>query len=196
MMKYLGQYRLKADATPENDFPRIENGTIDPSYDDIYIKCKNESKIFHYGGSMLQAYIPSIKRANRIIKELGSIVIEPNKNDSEVTFLFNAKNLEVVADKLGANTVGSSISPFSKKNLKRIRYQIPEEDAKRFKKSVEGLEVFDIKNILKQFETKFWSKKDIADRRKTGLSNKDYIHYRGKFDDLISLASKYKEEHN
>lgn len=40
-MKYKGKYRLKANLDIlTNDFPRNKDGNIDPTYDDIYIKCK------------------------------------------------------------------------------------------------------------------------------------------------------------
>ena len=46
-MKYKGTYRLKAEIDQStNDYPRDDSGGIDPSFDDIYIKC--------YGGAHQQ----------------------------------------------------------------------------------------------------------------------------------------------
>lgn len=53
-----------------NDFPRDENGTIDSSFDDLYIKCRQKRKIYYVGkgkdknGKMIrimEAYVPKKK---------------------------------------------------------------------------------------------------------------------------------------
>ena len=63
LMKYKGTYRLKAAIDQStNDYPRDDSGGIDPSFDDIYIKCYGGAQIYHYGFSTLVAYIPSIGR--------------------------------------------------------------------------------------------------------------------------------------
>lgn len=60
-MKCKGKYRLKPNLDKNtNDFPRDSNGSIDSSYDDIYIKCANGSQVYHFGRNVLVAYIPSI----------------------------------------------------------------------------------------------------------------------------------------
>lgn len=71
LMKYIGRYRVLANYDlGTNDFPRLKNGLIDPSYEDIYIICKNQCKIYHYGGNVLEAYIPSLQRGRNILKQL------------------------------------------------------------------------------------------------------------------------------
>ena len=53
-MKYKGKYRIKPNLDKvTNDFPRTDDECIDPSYDDIYIKCANDSQIYHYGHGIL-----------------------------------------------------------------------------------------------------------------------------------------------
>ena len=43
LRKYVGKYRVKSDYDLEtNDFPRLENGNLDPSFDDLYIDCANK----------------------------------------------------------------------------------------------------------------------------------------------------------
>ena len=67
--KFKGKYRLKVPINKAtNDFSRKLNG----SYEDIdmFIECQYGNKIFHYGGSILQAYIPSLIRGHNIIKAI------------------------------------------------------------------------------------------------------------------------------
>lgn len=51
-----------------NDFPRTDAGLIDPSFDDLYIKCSFGNQIYYYGKGKhrgeytLVAYIPLINK--------------------------------------------------------------------------------------------------------------------------------------
>lgn len=160
LLKYKGQYRIKPNLDLElNDFPRDENGNIDPSYDDIYIKCANGSQIYHYGYNTLVAYIPSIGRGHNILiaiaKELKLIkddsksrdygtlysvlnkdktVFDIRENDEEIEFKFKAKDIELVAKYLKPQTSGADISPFSSRNLPKSSYIISAEDLEEYLK--------------------------------------------------------------
>lgn len=160
LMKYKGQYRIKPNLDLcLHDIPRDENGNIDPSYDDIYIKCANGAQIYHWGHSVLCGYIPSIGRGHNILiaiaKELGLVdensnvrdydtlysilnkdktVYDIMENDEEIEFKFNAKNIELIAKYLKPQTSGADISPFSSRNLPHASYTIPEEDLKEYLK--------------------------------------------------------------
>ena len=71
MQKYVGTYRVLAEYNrATNDFPRLSDGTLDPSFDDLYIPCASKSRIYHVGGRVLEAYIPSIGRGRNILKSL------------------------------------------------------------------------------------------------------------------------------
>ncbi len=171
LMKYKGQYRIKPNLDLElHDFPRDENGSIDSSYDDIYIKCSYGSQIYHYGHSTLVAYIPSLGRGHNILialaKDLKLINEEDNsrdykslyqtlnenktvfdivETDEEIEFKFNAKNIELIAKYLKPLTSGSDISPFSSRNLKkRNDVIIPEEDLNKYKKIINALDKNDL----------------------------------------------------
>lgn len=159
-MKYKGQYRLKPNLDIHtNDFPRTDDGSIDPSYDDIYIKCANGSQIYHYGHSTLVGYIPSLGRGHNILiaiaKELKLIsedtksrdygtlysllekdgtVFDIMENDSEIEFKFHAKDIELIAKYLKPQTSGADISPFSSKNLPKSSYTISNEEIEEYKK--------------------------------------------------------------
>ena len=158
LLKYKGQYRIKPNLDLQlNDVPRNDDGSIDPSYDDIYIKCANGSQIYHFGRSILVAYIPSIGRGHNILiaiaKELKLIdedtksrdygtlysilnkdktVFDIMENDEEIEFKFNAKNIELIAKYMKPQTSGADISPFSTRNLLKLSYTIPNEDLRDY----------------------------------------------------------------
>lgn len=158
LMKYKGQYRIKPNLDLNlNDVPRDESGGIDPSYDDIYIKCARGAQIYHYGRSILCAYIPSIGRGHNILiaiaKELELIekdykkrdyqklykalnenhtVFDIMENAKEIEFKFNAKDIDLIAKFLKPQTSGADISPFSPRNFPKSSYTIPKEDLEEY----------------------------------------------------------------
>lgn len=187
LMKYKGQYRIKPNLDLQlNDVPRDENGSIDSSYDDIYIKCANGAQIYHYGRSTLVAYIPSLGRGHNILiaiaKELKLIddesksrdyealysllnkdktVYDIMENDEEIEFKFNAKNIELVIKYLKPQTSGADISPFSSKNLPKASYLIPGNDLEEYLKITNSIPQSDkllIGHITKQFMSDILSK--------------------------------------
>ena len=163
LRKYVGTYRVKAEYDlSTNDYPRLENGNLDPSFDDLYIDCKNNIKIKHGTGNVLSCYIPTRQRGmntlkqiykDRVSKELPSESKQTQKYlenlcealvkesvlesaevlDYEVYFEFKATMIEYIADLVGAKTNGASIQPLSPKNLPKAPYKIPEEDMKLYK---------------------------------------------------------------
>ena len=179
-MKYKGQYRLKPNLDIyTNDFPRTDDGSIDPSYDDIYIKCVNGSQIYHYGHSTLVAYIPSLGRGHNtlisIAKELKLIsedtksrdygtlysllekdgtIFDIMENDLEIEFKFHAKDIELIAKYLKPQTSGADISPFSTRNLPKSSYTIPNEEIEEYKKITNSVSKYDkllISHITNEF---------------------------------------------
>lgn len=187
LMKYKGIYRIKPNLDLElNDVPRDENGNIDPSYDDIYIKCFNGSRIYHFGKSILVAYIPSIGRGHNILisiaKELKLIEEDSNfrdydvlysmlnenktvydimENDEEIEFKFHAKNIELIAKYLKPQTSGADISPFSTRNLPKSSYVVPDEDLEEYLKitaSVPKENKLMLSHITKEFMNNILSK--------------------------------------
>ena len=80
--KFKGKYRILCEYNQEtNDFSRKLNGT----YEDIdcYISCQN-GRIFHWGGNILQAYIPSIQTGRNIVKIIYANYINPKNVVREV----------------------------------------------------------------------------------------------------------------
>ena len=157
-MKYKGIYKLKPNLDSKtNDFPRSKDGSIDKSYDDIFISCYNNCQIYNYGKGKLQAYIPSIGRGHNILiamyedtignvetvgrdyptiyKQLtdSGLIFDIEETDEEILFKFKASNIETIAKYLKPSTKGANRSPFSTKNLPRSKYEIPMEDLALYK---------------------------------------------------------------
>lgn len=166
LRKYVGTYRVKAEYDMStNDWPRLENGTLDPSFDDYYIDCSNNIKIKHGVGSVLSCYIPTRQRGMNILKQIykdniseklpqedkktqkylenlcselvkKGILESAEVLDYEVYFEFKATMIDYIAKLVGAKTYGASINPLSSKNLPKTKYEIPEEDVELYKDAI------------------------------------------------------------
>ena len=217
-MKYKGTYRLKPNLDQfTNDFPRTDDEGIDPSYDDIYIKCANGSQIYHYGKSTLVAYIPSIGRGHNILiaiaKELNLIsestgsrdyetlysllekdgtVFNIREYDSEIEFKFNAKNIEMIAKYLKPQTFGADISPFSTRNLPKSNYKIPHKDLNEYKTISKNLTQMEKMQLGRAFVKKYKLSKE--DMKKVCMKNNQYIHYCNLWTDYINFIQKENEK--
>lgn len=168
LRKYVGTYRVKAEYDlSTNDFPRLENGSLDPSFDDLYIVCKNNVKIKHGVGNVLGCYIPSKSRGLNILRQIykdkifktlpadkgqyaenlcselvkHEILVSAEVLDYEVIFEFKADTLDYIAKLVGASSYGANISPFSSKNLPREPYKIPEKDMKLYKAAIKDFPI-------------------------------------------------------
>lgn len=198
--KFKGVYRLK---TPydlnTNDFPRKLNGNLEDN--DCYIDCQFGNKIFHYGGSILQAYIPSIGRGHNIINiinEINSnIIFDIQENDSEILFKFKYLNSDKIIPLLKPKISGAGISPFSSKNLPKSNYKIPDKDFNMYKEIVAKIPqeciltlTHSTNNFIKSLATKKNPIENIkADMRKKCLRGKEYIHFIGKWNEYIKYLN-------
>lgn len=198
--KFKGVYRLK---TPydlnTNDFPRKLNGNLEDN--DCYIDCQFGNKIFHYGGSILQAYIPSIGRGHNIINiinEINSnIIFDIQENDSEILFKFKYINSDKIIPLLKPKISGAGISPFSSKNLPKSNYKIPDKDFNTYKEIVAKIPqeciltlTHSTNNFIKSLATKKNPIENIkADMRKKCLRGKEYIHFIGKWNEYIKYLN-------
>ena len=195
--KYKGKYRLLCEFDKNtNDFARKLNGTYEDI--DVYISCYNNIRVYHYGGNILQAYIPSICRGHNIISTIQKIqpdsIYDIEETDTEILFKFKYSDSEIIMPLLKPKTNGANISPFSSKNLPKNKdYKIPNEDLLKYKSIVEKipknriLELTHITNsFLKSFVTKKKSWDSIrSDMKIKGLKGKEYIHSIGKWDSYI-----------
>lgn len=200
---YKGKYRIKCEYDRvTNQFQRKLDGT----YEDIdcYIDCYKNIRIFYYGKSILEAYIPSVTRGNNIVKqiqdELGDgIIFKIVKTDAEIMFQFRSSNMGKLEKYLKPKTSGADTSPFSVKNQpKNKSYKIPDEELRLYRNIVEKLgqnRIIELTHMTNNYLKSLVSKKvkweDVkADMTMKGLSGKNYIHSIGKWDDYIKYLEK------
>ena len=196
---YKGTYRLKIEYEKNsNTFPREANGQL--ADNDIYIDCYNNVRVFSYGHGVLECYVPSLGRGHNIIKSIQSdfgedIIFHIEETDSEILFRFHAKNMKKLEKYLKPKTSGTSISPFSTRNLpKNKEYKIPDEEFAMYKNIVAKIPKERILSLthmtnyyLKSLVTKKNSWEDIkADMALKGLKCKEYIHSIGKWNEYIT----------
>ena len=165
------------------------------------------NKVFHYGRSILQAYIPSLIRGHNVLKKLTElygqdIVSDIEESDSEVLFRFNARDIKKIIPLLKPRTNGSGISPFSSKNLPKTKYIIPDEDFAMYKNIIKNIpqkEVLGISHMTNDFVKSISTKNNTYENIKNdmiakGLKGKEYIHSIGKWNEYIGfLRDKLKE---
>lgn len=190
-----------------NDFARDCTGKIDK--DNVYIACYYDIKIWHYGGSKLIAYIPSLQRGHNIIKSLkkaGVNVFDCDDSDEEVIFKFDASDIETVTLFIKPKTSGAGISPFSSKNLPKANVDIPEDKLAKYKSLISKLDKSQISYIVKmnnaflddvlakklrppQKRKKFDYKSDML-QMKLSRDAKGYIYKKGLFEDYLEYLEK------
>lgn len=122
LSRYIGKYRVKSEIDLDtNDFPRDSKGQIEDC--NTYIKCSNNAKIFHYGRSILECYVPSIGRGRNILRAIGAelglniksygkpfnyrsfykdlenkeVVFDIYESDEEVGWKFHSKHMDLIA---------------------------------------------------------------------------------------------------
>lgn len=188
-----------------NDFARDCTGKIDK--DNVYIACYYDIKIWHYGGSKLIAYIPSLQRGHNIIKSLkkaGVNVFDCDDSDEEVIFKFDASDIETVTSFIKPKTSGACISPFSSKNLPKANVDIPEDKLAKYKSliskldnplAIRGFNTSFLDNVLaKKLRPKgkrkpFDYKSDMM-AMKLSHDVKGYIWSKGLFEDYLEFLEK------
>ena len=194
--KFKGIYRLKVPIDSNtNDYCRKLNGTYEDV--DMYIDCQFGNKVFHFGGNILQAYIPSLQRGHNILKKLEEIdkflIFGIEETDSEVLFKFKYVNSDIIIPLLKPKISGANVSPFSVKNLPKSSYTIPDEDLVLYKNTVAKIPperiltiTHSTNNFIKSLATKKNPMENIkADMRKKCLKGKEYIHSIGKWQEYI-----------
>ena len=136
LQKYVGKYRVMCHIDKNtNDFPKeVKGESLEYSHNDLYIPCACKGEITNYGRGVLEYYCPSIQRYHNILKKIDKdIIIRSFESSSEGWFRFKADNIEEVAEVVTPKTNGAGIRPFSKKNLPKTSYIIPEEDMEQYK---------------------------------------------------------------
>ena len=194
--KFKGKYRILVEPNQAtNDWNRKLDGTLEDI--DLYIACAAGTKIFYYGSSVLETYIPSKGRGRNIKKEIdkldSNLIFDYIETDSEVLFKFKYSDSSKIIPLLKPRTSGASISPYSVKNLPKSSYIIPNEELVLYKNTVAKIPperiltiTHSTNNFIKSLATKKNPMENIkADMRKKCLKGKEYIHSIGKWQEYI-----------
>ena len=183
-----------------NDFPRDVEGRIET--EDYYIPCKY-GQISHYGRDVLEAWVTSITKFNKILKianEKDIAIVKSVEMDGEGSIYFRAKDIEFFAQEMKAQIMGKNVRPFSTKNLPKSDYHIPPSDLEEYKKTIARIDksqTLELAKLTREFIDKKVAKskriKDIDKNirlHKMSRQLKEYIHFNGMWDEYITYLKK------
>ena len=202
---YKNQYRVKAHYDlSTNDFIRDSEGNLDNDFADFYLSGRSGIEIKHGYGSELACYIPKLTLGNNILKSYYDATIGDHGKKSvehiskelvdkgfakevdimgcEVMFTFDAKYLDTLAPIVKLKTAGSTISPFSTRNLPKAPYTIPKKDMDKYKKAKGELTGLQIGRLQDDFIKKKLDKDFKSEMKKEMLKATQYIHKIGEWD--------------
>lgn len=214
---YKGKYRVLANYDLDtNDFPRDENGNIDQDFNDFYMPGKKGVEIRHAGRDNLGCWAFGTGLGNNLLKaiykkEFGkeppvksttvekyllekNIITDVIHYDGEILFIFKAEHLDDWATIFKLKHSGSNISPLSPKNLPKSSYKINEADEDKYKKlfpkDMEPMVKAKIaRNTISAIKNKF-TKKQEAEMKRLCMKPRQYIHYIGKWEELLKEVEK------
>lgn len=200
--KYVGTYRVLAEYDRDTmDFPRTDDGKIDPSFEDLYIPCKRGVIKHTYMGDNILAlcFYDKIKMGHNVAKEINdkykkkvSITTEDFGDDCYI--YFNADDIKKIATIVNPKTSGASIKPFSPKNLPKVDYKIPNSDLSKLSKITEGMSKVDKMQFLRKSNSeylehisnkKYDAKQCAKDSR---MGTKEFIHSNNMWEDYIEFV--------
>jgi len=215
--KYTGTYRVLSRYDEDlEDFPRDENGDIDPSFDELYLKCSKgevRSSYMTIEGKdvILCWYSDSGERGRNVYKAIKEkypkIWLEVDDCGTFDYYLyFEEKDLDKVMKFFGPQTSGAKIKWYSDKNLPKPVYEIPESDAAKYDKIMAKLDktqkmqfsraccsAFD-EELTKKFSTKRKPYDPAQERKETRMKPKVFIHYKGMWNEFLAFAKEFYKE--
>lgn len=208
--KFVGKYRVLAEYDQStNDFIRDDNGTLSPEFDDFYIPCLSGGKIIHLDQDILQYYVQGVRKGRSILNNIKhdntkviSLLFNIIETDNELTFCFKSSSLDSLEKYLKPKINGSSISPFSRKNLPKSLYKIPDNDIEKYRNVIEDKYTkgdtilgYLLSKHTKEFLSKIkkinGKKIDVTKmKKKECLKSKEFIHKIGLWDKYISFLKE------
>lgn len=218
LQKYKGKYRVKAfyDLST-NDYPRLKDGNINPSFDDLYIPCQKNIYVMHYQRDVLMCICPTSKRGRNTLRKIyetyiskdvpdnfdlimqkltdEDIIINIEETDKEFIFYFKDANMDKVSKVIKPIANGADIPPFSPKNLPKTKYTIPTSDLAIYKDLTAS---YDNKLALGRMNQEFLQVQQSklkkgdntdykANMKLVGISGKEYWHYVGMWDEYLEF---------
>ena len=197
--KYTGTYRVLGYLDVNtNDFPRTDNGDIDPSYEDLYIPCsRGKSVIKHtYEKDILViCFYGKNATAKNVYKELKDkykkIYLKYEDCGEDGLIYFKADDIKKIATIVRPKTSGASIKWNSNKNLPKVSYDIPKEDNDKLVTITKDLSRPQKMRFGKTVSSLFLTSKNLKEEQKQSrLTPKQFIHSKGLWEEYIKLAKK------
>lgn len=197
--KYTGTYRVLGHLDLDTqDYPRDENGSIDESYDDLYIPCsRGKSVIKHtYEKDILViCFYGKASTAKNVYTELKdkykNIYLKFERIGEDGLIYFNADDIKKIATIIKPKTSGASIKWNSNRNLPKVEYEIPKVDLDRLAKITKNLTKTQKMQFGRKVSSEFLDSHKIKDEQKQSrLSPKEFIHSKGLWDDYMIKAKR------
>lgn len=203
--KYVGTYRVLAHYDlNKNDFPRNSKGELDETFDDLYIPCARGIILHTYTVGKMCWYIVGIGKGRNAVKDIdktykGKVEYKAEETSDEVLIYFDEKDMKKICALAKPRTAGKNIKPYSRANLPTTKYEIPEEDLKKYTDLLVDMDkttkMHFSKAVIKGFDAIIQKKKGkrfkiAEDRDISGLSSKEYIHSLGMWEEFIKYAKK------
>lgn len=116
MERYYKTYRICCEFDKRN---------LEPIKEDTYIVCSKEGQIYRIDDKTLAYYRPSRGNSEQFCKKLIDLGVKDVKNystDGDILIRFGEKDLDIVANEVGASTTGADIKPWSVKNLRKLKW--------------------------------------------------------------------------
>lgn len=231
LSRFKGKYRLLSDIDENtNDFPRDETGKIEDNdvyikckKGKIYhygrntlvcyvpslgagrnvLKSIAEKKGVDLNRYFYEEHKNKIYNYESFYKELlnTNILFDIEETDSEVFWKFKDKHIELMAEVMQAQTSGADISPFSTRNLPKVKYEINNDNLREYKEITEqisGGNFLIISQLTNRFiseimaKSKAYKGKNIKEVQKKKMikGKKEFIHSEGFWDKYIQFLKE------
>ncbi len=122
------------------------------------------------------------------------------ETDEEVLFKFKDKDIELIMEFMQPKISGVGISPFSSKNLPKVKYEIPLNEIQEYKNITSRIDKRDILIIsqltkefisnIPKFNKEFKGKDIKVEQKKSCLKSKEFIHSINLWSDYIEWLNK------
>lgn len=123
--KFKNKYRLRCEICQDtNDFPHKLNGTYEDI--DVYIDCANNIRVYYYGHSLLEVYIPSLGRGRNVIRKIYHDYINSNNvqiSDKDKGVSYKIIDQELFEKEIKNNTIISDYIETDSEVLFKFHYK-------------------------------------------------------------------------
>lgn len=197
--KYHGKYRVLGYYDLDtNDFPRGTDGTIDDTYEDLYIPCGSKCVVKHtYDKDYELAYyvFDSIGRFHNVCDKIKdkypTIDIKVEEIGIDGVIYFKSKDFDKIATIIKPKTNGARTKWSSKRNLPTKSIKIPAEDLKEYQDLMSGLEKAQKMKFGREVLPEFIEHKHIKRKfEESGLKPRDFIYDSGLWEEFVKFAAK------